>query len=59
MSTKSYLLGEVELQIDEIKKLSQYFENILTYNTNKELVPKKGEDGKEFSQEYKVQACPI
>lgn len=50
MSKQSYLLGEVELQLDEIKKLSQYFENILTYNADKQLVPKKGEDGKELKK---------
>lgn len=50
MSNKSYLLGDVELQLDEIKKLSQYFENILTYNANRELVAKKGEDGKELKK---------
>ena len=38
---KPYLLGDVELQLDTIKKLSQYFENILTYNAKRELVPKK------------------
>jgi hypothetical protein len=47
MSTnKSYLLGDVELRLDEIKKLSQYFEDILTYNSQRELVPKKDENGK-------------
>jgi hypothetical protein len=50
MSKKSYLIGDVELQLDEIKKLSQYFENILTYNANRELVAKKGEDGKELKK---------
>jgi len=50
MSEKSYLLGDVELQLDEIKKLSQYFENILTYNAKRELVPKKDENGKEFKK---------
>lgn len=50
MSKQSYLLGEVELQLDEIKKLNQYFENILTYNADKQLVPKKGEDGKELKK---------
>ena len=46
MSKKSYLLGDVELRIDEIKKLNQYFEDVLTYNADKKLVPKKDEDGK-------------
>ena len=50
MSTKSYLLGSVELSLDEIKKLSQFFENVLTYNASRELVPKKGEDGKELKK---------
>jgi len=50
MSNKSYLLGDVELQLDEIKKLSQYFESILTYNSQKELVPKKDENGKELKK---------
>ena len=50
MSKQSFLLGEVELQLDEIKKLNQYFENILTYNADKQLVPKKGEDGKELKK---------
>lgn len=50
MSNKSYLLGDVELQLEEIKKLSQYFESILTYNSQKELVPKKDENGKELKK---------
>jgi len=50
MSKQSYLLGDVELQLDEIKKLSQYFEDILTYNADRQLVPKKGEDGKELKK---------
>ena len=50
MSNKSFLLGDVELQLDEIKKLNQYFENILTYNADRQLVPKKGEDGKELKK---------
>jgi len=41
MSNKSYLLGDVELQLEEIKQLSQYFESILTYNSQKELVQRK------------------
>lgn len=45
MSKKSFLLGDVELPLDEIKKLSQYFEDVLTYDDNKNLVPKKGADG--------------
>jgi len=45
-ANKSYLLGDVELRLDEIKKLSQYFEDILTYNSQRELVPKKDENGK-------------
>lgn len=47
---KSYLLGDVELQLETIKKLSQYFEDILTYNDKKELVAKKGEDGKSLKK---------
>ena len=51
MSTnKSYLLGDVELRLDEIKSLKQYFENVLTYNAKWELVAKKGEDGKELKK---------
>ena len=50
MSNKSYLLGDVELHLEEIKKLSQYFESILTYNSQKELVPKKDENGKELKK---------
>jgi hypothetical protein len=50
MSKQSYLLGDVELQLDEIKKLNQYFENILTYSADRQLVPKKGEDGKELKK---------
>ena len=50
MSNNSYLLGDVELSLDEIKKLSQFFENVLTYNASRELVPKKGEDGKELKK---------
>jgi hypothetical protein len=45
MSNKSYLLGDVELSINEIKKLSQYFQEVLTYDANKKLVPKKDEKG--------------
>ena len=50
MSNKSYLLGDVELQLEEIKKLAQYFESILTYNAKRELVPKKDENGKELKK---------
>jgi len=50
MSKQSFLLGDVELQLDEIKKLNQYFENILTYNADRQLVPRKGEDGKELKK---------
>ena len=50
MGNKSYLLGDVELQLEEIKQLSQYFESILTYNSQKELVPKKDENGKELKK---------
>lgn len=47
MSTnKSYLLGDVELPLATIKSLSQYFEDVLTYNADRELVPKKDENGK-------------
>ena len=49
-ANKSYLLGDVELRLDEIKKLSQYFEDILTYNSQRELVPKKDENGKAFKK---------
>jgi hypothetical protein len=47
MSTKKFLRGSVEFELDKIKELSQYFESILTYNAQKQLVPKIGEDGKE------------
>ena len=50
MSNKSFLLGDVELQLEEIKKLAQYFESILTYNAKRELVPKKDENGKELKK---------
>lgn len=50
MSNKSYLLGDVELSLDTIKSLSQYFENVLTYNAKRELVAKRGEDGKELKK---------
>jgi hypothetical protein len=50
MSTKSYLLGDVEIPLEEIKKLSQYFESILTYNAQKELVPKKDDNGKDLKK---------
>ena len=50
MSNKSYLLGNVELHLEEIKKLSQYFESILTYNSKNDLVPKKDENGKELKK---------
>ena len=50
MNNNSYLLGDVELSLDEIKKLSQFFENVLTYNASRELVPKKGEDGKDLKK---------
>ena len=49
-ATKSYLLGDVELQLEDIKKLSQYFESVLTYNSKRELVPKKDENGKELKK---------
>ena len=49
-ANKSYLLGDVELRLDEIKSLKQYFENVLTYNAKRELVAKKGEDGKELKK---------
>jgi len=45
-ANKSYLLGDVELPLETIKSLSQYFEDVLTYNANRELVPKKDENGK-------------
>lgn len=50
MSKKSFLLGDVELRIDEIKKLNQYFEDVLTYNADKKLVPKKDENGKNLKK---------
>ena len=49
-ANKSYLLGDVELPLETIKSLSQYFESILTYNSEKELVPKKDENGKEIKK---------
>jgi len=49
-ANKSYLLGDVEFNLEEIKKLSQYFESILTYNSQRELVPKKDENGKELKK---------
>ncbi len=45
-ANKSYLLGDVELPLATIKSLSQYFEDVLTYNADRELVPKKDENGK-------------
>lgn len=45
MSNKSYLIGDVELSINEIKKLNQYFQDVLTYDANRKLVPKKDENG--------------
>ena len=50
MSKTSYLLGEVEFRLDEIKALNQYFENVLTYDANKKLVPKKDENGNEIKK---------
>jgi hypothetical protein len=47
MSTKKFLRGSVEFELDKIKELAQYFEAILTYNAKRELVPKKDENGKE------------
>ena len=29
-ANKSYLLGDVELRLDEIKNLKQYFENVVS-----------------------------
>ena len=49
-ANNSYLLGDVELKLDDIKKLSQYFESILTYDSQKQLVPKKDENGKELKK---------
>lgn len=46
MSKKSFLLGSVELRLDTIKELSQYFQDVLTYDANKKLVPKLDADGK-------------
>jgi hypothetical protein len=45
-ANKSYLLGDVELPLATIKSLSQYFEDVLTYDANRELVAKKDENGK-------------
>jgi hypothetical protein len=45
-ANKSYLLGDVELPLATIKSLSQYFEDVLTYNAKRELVAKKDENGK-------------
>ena len=45
-ANKSYLLGDVELPIATIKSLSQYFQDVLTYNAKRELVAKKDENGK-------------
>jgi len=45
-ANKSYLLGDVELPLETIKSLSQYFEDVLTYNAKRELVAKKDENGK-------------
>ena len=45
-ANKSYLLGDVELPLATIKSLSQYFEDVLTYNSKRELVAKKDENGK-------------
>ena len=45
-ANKSYLLGDVELPLATIKSLSQYFEDVLTYDTSRELVAKKDENGK-------------
>ena len=51
MSTnKSYLLGDVELPLATIKSLSQYFEDVLTYNAKRELVAKKDENGKSIKK---------
>ena len=47
MNTKKFLRGSVEFELDKIKELAQYFETILTYNAQRELVPKKDENGKE------------
>ena len=40
-ANKSYLLGDVELPLATIKSLSQYFEDVLTYNADRELVAKE------------------
>ena len=50
MSTKSYLLGSVEFSLDQLKSVSQFYETVKTYNASRELVPKKGEDGKELKK---------
>ena len=49
-SNKSYLLGDVELPLATIKSLSQYFEDVLTYNAKRELVAKKDENGKSIKK---------
>lgn len=49
-ANKSYLLGDVELPIATIKSLSQYFEDVLTYNAKRELVAKKDENGKSIKK---------
>lgn len=46
MSNKSYLLGSVRLSLTELKKLSQYYQNVKTYDAKKNLIDKIGEDGK-------------
>ena len=49
-ANKSYLLGDVELPLATIKSLSQYFEDVLTYNAKRELVAKKDENGKSIKK---------
>ena len=49
-ANKSYLLGDVELPLETIKSLSQYFEDVLTYNAKRELVAKKDENGKSIKK---------
>ena len=50
MNTNSFLLGDVELNLEDIKKLANYFESVLTYNAQKDLVPKLDENGKELKK---------
>ena len=46
MSNSSYLMGSVQLSLNELKKLSQFYQNRKTYDAKRNLVDKIGEDGK-------------